>query len=676
MESARANAAAVLRRQGKRRQPLAAPPAMCYRHATVDSYSHHGESTGMPRSVPLRLCVVLILLAGHWIAGPAMHGKEPLVVQLWPGVPPGDEQLALPAETDRTTPDDKLIAGRRVMRITNVSTPQLSVYQPDPERANGAAVIICPGGGHSVLAYDLEGTEIAAWLNALGATGVVLKYRVPFRDPDRRYQAAVQDAQRAVSLVRSRADEWHIDPAKIGIMGFSAGGETAALAALQCESRTYARVDAVDDVGCRPDAALLIYPGGLVDKGQDKLRDYIQTPTTAPPFFLVHAGDDRVSAGNSLLLAAALKDRRIPVELHLFPTGGHGYGLRFTSEPVTTWPTLAERWLRQQGWLTPTDRAPQGSPADHLPPHIRQLTDYGERADFSPDGRHLLFLSKQFGDVMELEIATGKVRCLSQHFLHHGFNRALYLANGDLLLTGPSRPFDATDRAARKLARHTAMMFVLERDGQSPPVPLGYECDEGPAVSRTRLAIAFAHGDQDRISLGTLQYVDGRPQLTEVRAVLALADFPATSRPTMLEPQNFVPQREDQLTVTAYRLQGGHNTDTFRLNTRTRELTNITDSPELYEECEGIFPDGQSTVVERNDCQRTAWPMVDAWQVWFDGQREPRRLTRFLDYPGYKASNYVVSDDGRWMAFQLGKAGDEAGVGYGLFLYDLEKGGR
>lgn len=311
--------------------------------------------------------------------------------------------------------------------------------------------------------------------------------------------------------------------------------------------------------------------------------------------------------------------------------------------------------------------------ADRLPPHIRQITYFGERAEFSHDGGRVLFVSKQFGDVMEYDVATGRLECLSRRFHHHGFVRALYLPDGNLLLTGPDAPFDATDKRARTPARKSSKMFVLDRSRTMPPAALGHECDEGPAVSRTRMRIAWTHGEQDRISVGELRYDDGAPQLVDVRQVLDVSMFPEASRPPFIETQNFVPPDDELLTVTAYRRGRTPNTDVFLFQLRTRALTNVTNSPELYEECEGVFPDGRSTMVERNEHHGKDWPLVDGWRVWFDGSRKPERITRFLDFPGYKATNYVVSDDGRRMAFQLGKAGDEAGVGYGLFLMDLSE---
>ena len=159
------------------------------------------------------------------------QAAEPEIWELWPGTPPGDSG-DIGAEHDTTTPDGRMVAGRRVTRLTNVSKPLLSIYRPSPELDTGTAVIIAPGGGHRILAYDLEGTEVADWLNSIGVTGVLLKYRVPFRDPDKRWLAAAQDGQRAVSVVRARAGEIGVDPNKIGILGFSAGGTPVRYSAL------------------------------------------------------------------------------------------------------------------------------------------------------------------------------------------------------------------------------------------------------------------------------------------------------------------------------------------------------------------------------------------------------------------------------------------------------------
>ena len=277
------------------------------------------------------------------------ESAKPIVLNVWPGDPP-DETLDLPPEVDKTKDTDRLIAGRRIIKLGNVSTPQIAVYQPSNAESTGAAVVICPGGGHYILAYDLEGTEVAEWLNSLGITAVLLKYRVPFRHKEKRWLSAVQDAQRTMSLVRSKASEWKIDVNRIGMCGFSAGGQTAALTCL-LDKRQYSAVDEADQNPYQPNLALLIYPGGLTNSEDTKLESPFSVGAGAPPMFFVHAFDDNVSVQNSLLLASALKAAGGSAELHVFATGGHGYGLRPTKEAVTHWPQQAGVWLQQQGFV-------------------------------------------------------------------------------------------------------------------------------------------------------------------------------------------------------------------------------------------------------------------------------------------------------------------------------------
>ncbi len=294
--------------------------------------------------------LALLLLA---MTTSAARAEEPATtLNLWPGKPPG-ETKELPPEADTTKDTDNLIAGRRLQRIGNVSTPSLAIYRPAPDKDTGASVVICPGGGHHILAYDLEGTEVAEWLNTIGVTGIVLKYRVPARDQEKRWLAAVQDGQRAVSLTRSKAEEWKLDPKRIGILGFSAGGETAGLTAI-LEERQYEAVDDVDQVSSRPDFAVLIYAGGFAEKDSPTLKPYVKLTSNTPPMFLVHAIDDPVPVANSLLLTLGLKQANVPAELHVYSTGGHGYGLRKTEQPVTHWADRCGEWMRESGLLTRT----------------------------------------------------------------------------------------------------------------------------------------------------------------------------------------------------------------------------------------------------------------------------------------------------------------------------------
>jgi acetyl esterase/lipase len=273
-------------------------------------------------------------------------------IRLWPGKAPG-ETAALPPEADTTKPTDDLIAGRRLIRLGNVSDPTITVYSPDPAKNTGAAVVVCPGGGYYILALDLEGTEVCEWLNSIGVTAVLLKYRVPAREGGPRWAAPLQDAQRALGLVRERAGEFGIDPHKIGVLGFSAGGHLSAALSTNYEKRTYEAVDAADAVSCRPDFCVLIYPGYLVrEPDLTKVGDELAiAKDKTPPTFLAMAEDDPVHVENVIYYFLALKNAGVSAELHVYPTGHHGYGLRRTKDLVTTWPDRVADWMKTGGWL-------------------------------------------------------------------------------------------------------------------------------------------------------------------------------------------------------------------------------------------------------------------------------------------------------------------------------------
>ena len=265
--------------------------------------------------------------------------SEPLIWNVWPGQAPG-EVLQLSPEFDKTTDKDDLVAGKRVIRIHNVSVPQLAIYKPDPAIDTKTAVIIAPGGGHWILAYDLEGTEIAEWLNSIGVTAIILKYRVPgvARNAEKRWLASVQDGQRTVSMVRGRAEEIGIDPNKIGIMGFSAGGSPVKYTALTSK-RLYDPVDEYDSISFKPDFAAPIYTSGLPEEAE--------VNADCPPFFMVIANDDFVDPTDMAEMYIALKKAGVSAELHIYESGGHGYGLRKTDLPVTSWPDRMEDWMRR-----------------------------------------------------------------------------------------------------------------------------------------------------------------------------------------------------------------------------------------------------------------------------------------------------------------------------------------
>lgn len=270
-------------------------------------------------------------------------------VPLWPGTAPGDNGGLAP-ESDTTKPTDNLVGGRKLIRLGNVSKPTLTVYRAPKAKSTGAAVLVFPGGGYNILAMDLEGTEVCEWLNSLGVTAVLVKYRVPARPGGPRWAAPLQDAQRAAGMVRQRAGELGIDAKRIGVLGFSAGGHLAAAISTNYNMRTYDTVDAADAVSCRPDFTVLIYPAYLtVEKEGDKVSPELKVTKDTPPTFLVQAEDDGVRVETSLFYYAALRNAKVPAEMHLYPVGGHGYGLRPTEKLVTTWPKRAEDWFRTLG---------------------------------------------------------------------------------------------------------------------------------------------------------------------------------------------------------------------------------------------------------------------------------------------------------------------------------------
>jgi len=313
------------------------------------------------------------------------------------------------------------------------------------------------------------------------------------------------------------------------------------------------------------------------------------------------------------------------------------------------------------------------NPADHLPTHITQVTWFGERAEWSHDGKRILFLSKTFGDAMELDLATRRIRNLTAHYPHHGYTRALYLTNGDILLSGP----ESYDPRRIGEARVQCWLFVLDKSGTRPPAALGTKCSEGPAVSRKRMHIAWTHVSAEypdempvgssRMQEADIVYDDAKPKLANQKLIIDSRDLPFKCT---METQNFRPPDERELTFSAYGHQG---TDVAGIDLVTKKVTNYSNSPGQYDEPEGIFPDGQWTLVECDKQNLKGPGNVDLWRLKLDGSGQYERLTFFSDYPGFKASNPAVTDDGKFIAFQMAKSREAAGVGHGIFIYDIQK---
>ena len=311
------------------------------------------------------VCAGPLARAEVWQPSPG-HIQMPL----WPGAIPDAPSNPKPEGSDTVT--DSPVAGKPWVKVTDVSQPTLTVYPPKGENT-GAAVVIFPGGGYQILAIDLEGTEVADWLNSKGITAIVLKYRVPHSGPywdeeeDHRVfpkaPMALEDAQRAIRLVRRHAAEWHVDPHKIGVLGFSAGGHMVAGASTRYDEPLYAPVDAADKESCRPDFAVALYPGHLwanedkrprsVTDEKFELRPDLHVTAQTPPTFLVQGTKDDVDpVEESLAYYIALKRANVPVELHLYAQGGHAFGVRRTELPITRWTDALEAWLRAIG-MTP-----------------------------------------------------------------------------------------------------------------------------------------------------------------------------------------------------------------------------------------------------------------------------------------------------------------------------------
>lgn len=302
------------------------------------------------------VCALMALggdAAGADIWQPAPGHEQ---IPIWPGPPPDAQPVR---EPESVASVDRLIAERPYKTIRNVSLPTMTVYSPKGSNT-GAAVVVLPGGSFVALAIDLEGTEVCDWLTPRGITCVLLKYRVPTEPFDWRCRCypdgfttstlALQDVQRTIGLMRLRAKDWHIDPRKIGVMGFSAGGFLAAAASTRFRQRLYAPQDDADKESARPDYAVLIYPGRLATD-DDRLNPNLPVSGETSPTFLIHAENDRYGMQRSLVYYGALKKAGVPAEMHIYAEGGHAFGVRPGRFPITDWPRLAEIWLRTIGMI-------------------------------------------------------------------------------------------------------------------------------------------------------------------------------------------------------------------------------------------------------------------------------------------------------------------------------------
>lgn len=278
--------------------------------------------------------IAMSTVAAIATTSPAAPGE----IKLWPAGAPGLPEQVKP---------EKVLADRGdgVERVTNVSEPTIAVHKPD--RPTGTCVLVCPGGGYSILATSHEGTDVCDWLNSNGVTAVLLKYRVP-----KQRAGALQDAQRAISTIRHHAKEWGIHPDRIGILGFSAGGHLAAAASTSFSERSYERIDEADEQSCRPDFSVLVYPAYLTGKGKDGIpKLLVNVDKNTPPAFLVHAQNDRITADNSLFYFRALKEAGVDGELHIYPKGGHGFGMKDIPHPIGEWPRRCAEWMQARGLL-------------------------------------------------------------------------------------------------------------------------------------------------------------------------------------------------------------------------------------------------------------------------------------------------------------------------------------
>jgi acetyl esterase/lipase len=311
----------------------------------------------------MRFALTLSLVTLMCMANSVVGTDHPLIIEIWPGTVPneagdvGAEKIRMSPKLDRK----KVEVTESTRMLTNVTKPTIAMYRPEKDKDTGTAMLICPGGGYWNLYWELEGEEVAAWLNSRGITGIILKYRVPRRPDEPKSEPArrpLQDAQRAVSLVRSKSKEWGIHPERIGIVGFSAGGHLAISIATSFDRRAYEPIDDVDKVSCRPNFAVAVYSGFLKAKEKDELASGLRVPAGTPPIFLAHGGEDIISSPeHSVFMYLALKRAGVPAELHIYASTTHDFGVRTREHPYSTWTESCANWLRDQGLLQPRERS-------------------------------------------------------------------------------------------------------------------------------------------------------------------------------------------------------------------------------------------------------------------------------------------------------------------------------
>jgi acetyl esterase/lipase len=316
---------------------LAKSRACCQRRRPIPTF--HAPTVNPARLLP-SLIVLFSSIGTSWCVA-----ADPVSLKLWPDGPPG----AMAPKSDATVKQIQSYGGPTPTRVTDVTDPTITIYRP--EKPNGASVVVAPGGGFMFLSYASEGTQVCEWLNTLGVTAVLLKYRTPTRDEKEPFTMPVQDAQRAIGIVRHHAAEWSLDPKRVGLLGFSAGANLTGHAAWDRAERTYPQKPELDDAR-GPDFIVFVYGGGFLDKeDKTKFRAGFSVPADAPPAFFVVAHDDKTNPVEATKLWLEYKRHGIPAEIHVMTKGGHGFGMRAAGNPINAWPARCGEWMKAMGWI-------------------------------------------------------------------------------------------------------------------------------------------------------------------------------------------------------------------------------------------------------------------------------------------------------------------------------------